>query len=275
MTANRSVAGLNARFVATPGRRIHVWTAGEGDPALLFHGFTDDGSCWVGTAPLFTAHGYRVIAPDARAHGRTPLLAGDGFTAGDRVQDAVAVMKTLGIRAALAVGHSMGAITAMQLAARHPTLVRAVVLIDPPLTGDESTGNHEPDGPFEVWVAEVASMETKALAALCRRENPAWTIAEVDAWVASKQAVDQGLFRRPQARYDGPWRAAFEAIRCPALVVAGEMHFGSLVDEAAGRWLDELGHIDFVRIDGAGHSVHRDAAAHFAVLVGQFLDDLV
>ncbi len=266
------VPGMVGRFVETPGRRIHVWTAGEGDPAILLHGFTDDGACWVGAAPLFTGRGYQVIAPDARAHGRTALLADDDFTADARVEDVVAVTDALGVEGALVVGHSMGAITAMQLAARYPSLARAVISIDPPLGDVEADEPHTGENPFETWITEIASMETSALADLCRRENPVWASAEVDAWVASKQAVDQGLFRRKQSRRDRSWRDTLDAIDVPVLLVAGDPRLGSIVDEGAGRWLQGKPEIQFVRIAGAGHSVHRDAAVEFAAVVGDFLE---
>jgi len=266
------VPGMVGRFVEIPGRRIHVWTAGDGDPAILLHGFTDDGSCWVGAAPLLTGRGYRVIAPDARAHGHTALLADDDFTADARVEDAVGLMSALGIAAALIVGHSMGAITAMQLAARYPSLARAVISIDPPLGDVEADEPRTGENPFEAWIAEIASMETSALADLCRRENPAWTSAEVDAWVASKQAVDQGLFRREQSRRDLSWRDTLDVIEVPVLLVAGDPRLGSIVDEGADRWLQGHPEIQFVRIAGAGHSVHRDAAAEFAAVVTDFLE---
>ena len=240
---------------------------------MLLHGFSDDGSCWVGTVPVFNARGYRVVAPDARAHGLTPLLADDDFTAAARTQDAVAAMEALDIEGALVVGHSMGAITAMQLAARHRQLTRAIVLIDPPLRDVEPTERRNRIDQFEAWVAEVASMSSDALAGVCRRENPAWTVSEIETWVASKRAVDQDLFRRTQSWHEGSWRATMDAIRVPVLLIAGEPHLGSLVEERAGRWLDEHPGIRFVRVEGAGHSVHRDAAEAFAGVVEGFLDD--
>jgi len=258
-------------FVEMSDRRARVWRVGEGPPAVLLHGFGDAGSCWVGAAPLFSRRGYRVVAPDARGHGRTPLLANDEFTAGARFRDACAVMEALGIGRALIVGHSMGAITAMYVAARHRSHAGAVVLIDPPL-GDDEPSIERDNLSFELWVEEVAAMSAEAAAVGCRRANPEWTAEEVDAWVVSKQEMDRGVFRRPQSRYDGPWRAAMEAISCPALVVAGQTEFGSLVGEGAGRWLDDAPNVEFVRIEGAGHSVHRDARDRFASVVAAFLD---
>lgn len=258
--------------VEAAGRVIHTWFAGEGRPAVLLHGFSDDGSCWVGTAPVFTARGRQVIAPDARAHGRTPLLEGDDFTATARLGDAFALMSALDADRALIVGHSMGAVTAMQLAARHTHLTEAVILIDPPLADVDVDEQRKKANPFEAWVAEVAAMDADLLAERCRIDHPTWTDAEVEIWAASKKAVDQDLFRRRQSWHDGSWRATLGEIEVPVLLVAGEPHRGSLVDEAAGVWLAEHPDIEFVRIDEAGHSVHRDAAGDFASAVVEFLD---
>ncbi len=259
-------------FVEIADRRVRVWAAGDGPPAVLLHGFSDAGSCWVGVTPLFTRLGYRVVAPDARAHGLTPLLPDDEFTARARVGDSRAVMQALDIEGALVVGHSMGAITAMQLASRHQSLVSAVILIDPPLTGDEADVERDRGFSFEAWVHEIAAMPPQALADLCRRVNPGWMAEEIDAWVVSKLEMDRDLFRRPQSGHDGPWRAAMEAILCPALVVAGETELGSLVDGGAGCWLDDAPNVEFVRVEGAGHSVHREAPGQFGSVVEAFLD---
>lgn len=273
MSEARLVPGMGSRFVDTPSRRIHVWTAGEGDPAVLLHGFTDDGSCWVGAVPLFGERGFRVVAPDARAHGRTPLLADDEFTAAARVADTVAVMAALDIDDALIAGHSMGAVTAMQLAAHHRPLVRAVLLIDPPLRDGEPQEQSGQVDPFEAWISEIAAMDVDALTDRCRSESPTWSPAEVDAWVASKKSVDERLFRRARSWHEEPWRETLDSIEVPVLLVAGEPRFGSIVDETAGRWLDRHPNIDFVRIGGAGHSVHRDAALEFATAVRRFFED--
>lgn len=272
MSGRLTVPGMVGHFIETPGRAIHAWIAGEGQPAVLLHGFSDDGSCWTGAAPLFTARGWWVIAPDARAHGRTPLLPGEDFTAGARLLDTVALLEALDLENALIVGHSMGAITAMQLAARHRPFVGAVILIDPPLGDVDVDEQRNRANPFEAWVTEVAAMSTNALAERCRLEHPTWTIAEIDAWASAKKAVDRHLFLRRQSWHDGSWRSTLNEIEAPVLLIAGELHLGSAIDAGAGDWLDEHPEIQFVRIRGAGHSVHRDAAKGFASVVAEFLD---
>lgn len=248
-----------------------MWTAGAGAPALLLHGFGDDGSCWVSTAPLFSDRGRQVIAPDARAHGGTPLRFGDDFTAASRLSDVERLAGSLGLADVLVVGHSMGAVTAMHLAADHPDLIRTAILVDPPLTGRDLDAERKQQNPFEDWVAEIVAMEPAELGVLCATENPNWTEEEVAAWVSSKRALDRNLFTRIQSWHGRSWRAAIESIRCPKTVIAGEPALGSAVDAEAGRWLHDNPDVEFVRVSCAGHSVHRDQRSRFAHVVNGFL----
>lgn len=75
-------------------------------------------------------HGrFRIIAPDQRGHGLSgkPSLhyAGEDFAA-----DAFALLKALHVDSAVVVGHSIGGRNAAYLAALHPELVRALVILD-------------------------------------------------------------------------------------------------------------------------------------------------
>ena len=55
------------------GVRIHYEDQGEGAPVILVHGFGTDARAHWGDSGLirFLATRYRVIAPDARGHGRS------------------------------------------------------------------------------------------------------------------------------------------------------------------------------------------------------------
>ena len=61
---------------------------------------------------------FRVIAPDARGHGDSEWTRDYSFDA--MRDDVVGLIEALGILAAIVVGHSMGAVTAYQLAATDP-----------------------------------------------------------------------------------------------------------------------------------------------------------
>jgi pimeloyl-ACP methyl ester carboxylesterase len=76
--------------------------------------------------------GHRVIAYDARGHGRSsPAPSPRRYEYGDLGEDLVAVLDQLGIERAVLAGASMGAHTALWLALRAPERVAGLVVITP------------------------------------------------------------------------------------------------------------------------------------------------
>jgi pimeloyl-ACP methyl ester carboxylesterase len=115
--------------VTRDGTELVYWTwPGSGPPTLLLHGIGSYGRYW----DLFAdAVGGRLmlIAPDARGHGESGRPA-DGYAPADFTADALAVLDAVGIARAVVVGHSMGGLHSINLAARHPERVRALVIVD-------------------------------------------------------------------------------------------------------------------------------------------------
>ena len=105
-------------------------TGGDRPPLILAHGFTDNGMCWTRTA-LALEETYDIVMPDARGHGLTPL-PDRGQEAESLADDLAALIEELGMGRPALVGHSMGAATAIALAATHPDRAGAVALVDPP-----------------------------------------------------------------------------------------------------------------------------------------------
>jgi pimeloyl-ACP methyl ester carboxylesterase len=98
---------------------------GDGPPILLMHGLMGRATTWWSHAQWLVGHG-RVLGHDARGHGRSE--ARGPWTTERMVADAACVLADVG--PAVVIGHSMGALHALVLAARHPGLVRAVVAED-------------------------------------------------------------------------------------------------------------------------------------------------
>jgi pimeloyl-ACP methyl ester carboxylesterase len=121
--------------VSLAGGTVHTLQGGAG-PVLLFAHAT--GMCAAVYRALLEplADRFRIVAFDARGHGRTTLRADPAAVAPDwrDVQaDLVALVAALGVGPVLLAGHSLGATTAFEAAAAHPGLTRAVLLLDPPL----------------------------------------------------------------------------------------------------------------------------------------------
>jgi pimeloyl-ACP methyl ester carboxylesterase len=118
------------RRVTVDGLRFHVrdW-AGSRASALLVHGLASTSRIWDLVAPRLARAGVRAVAYDQRGHGRSGKpSAGFGFE--HTSADAAALIRALGLRRPVVVGHSWGANVALELAVRRPRAVRALVLVD-------------------------------------------------------------------------------------------------------------------------------------------------
>jgi pimeloyl-ACP methyl ester carboxylesterase len=114
------------------GRAAFAYTAAHdidpGKPSVVFvHGAGLDHSWWGLQSRYFGYHGYNVVAVDLPAHGRS---AGPALTSIGEMADWVRkVLDQRKIASAILVGHSMGALVALEFAARHPQAVEKIALI--------------------------------------------------------------------------------------------------------------------------------------------------
>jgi pimeloyl-ACP methyl ester carboxylesterase len=109
-------------------------SAGEGDaaPIVLLHGLTATRRYVVMGSRRLERAGYRVIAYDARGHGRSaPAPDSGGYGYQRLAADLLDVLDTLELPRALLVGASMGAHTALRVALERPERVAGLVLITP------------------------------------------------------------------------------------------------------------------------------------------------
>jgi pimeloyl-ACP methyl ester carboxylesterase len=117
-------------FADLDGLRLYYERAGSGEPELLFvPGWCCDRTAF---APQFEhfARTHAVTALDLRGCGESdrPEL---GYGIPDLTDDVARFCAEVGIRKPVVVGHSLGGMIGIELAARHPSVPRALVLVDP------------------------------------------------------------------------------------------------------------------------------------------------
>ncbi|MEV7440733.1 alpha/beta fold hydrolase [Streptomyces sp. NPDC091204] len=100
-----------------------------GAPVILIHGHPFNRTMWAPQTAALTAAGYRVITPDLRGYGESPVVPGKAVLA-DLADDLASLLARLGIEQVVVGGVSMGGQIAMELRLRHPGVVRALVLSD-------------------------------------------------------------------------------------------------------------------------------------------------
>lgn len=128
MTQTVDQPGWNGRkrvVVTGDGRRLAYIESGEGMPLFLLHGYTDSSRSWSLIEPHL--RGFRLVMADLPGHGLSTTMPAPSVEA--FADDIVRLADTLGIERFAVAGHSMGAITALALAARHGGRVSALASI--------------------------------------------------------------------------------------------------------------------------------------------------
>jgi len=100
------------------GTEIFYKDWGSGQPIVFSHGWPLSSDDWDAQMMFFLNHGYRVVAPDRRGHGRSAQV-GDGHDMDHYADDLAAVVEHLDLKDAIHVGHSTGGGEVAHYLARH------------------------------------------------------------------------------------------------------------------------------------------------------------
>jgi pimeloyl-ACP methyl ester carboxylesterase len=137
---------MTAHFVRD-GVRIAYEDAGAGEPAMVFvHGWCCERSHFAPQVAHFGA-AHRCVSVDLRGHGESDVPDG-GYAIASMADDVAALCAHLGLKKPVVVGHSMGGAVTLSLAARHPDLPSAIVMLD---------GAHMPRGDIIPLVEPVSA----------------------------------------------------------------------------------------------------------------------
>jgi pimeloyl-ACP methyl ester carboxylesterase len=126
-------------MIMRDGVRLAVEQAGAGAvPVVLLHGLTATRRYVVMGSRSLERSGHRVIAYDARGHGRSdPAATPDAYGYDELSRDLEAVLDALEVDRAVLAGASMGAHTLLAFALRAPERVAALVVITPAYDGSD------------------------------------------------------------------------------------------------------------------------------------------
>ena len=142
------------------GIALHYVDQGAGLPVIFVHGSLSDVGYWADQIPAFATH-YRAIAYSRRYNYPNDNPARPGYSAVIDAEDLAALIRTLRLGKAVIVGHSYGALTALFLAAKHPELVSALVLAEPPAV---SLLNHLPGNEAKTGKAMFEDIQQRMVA---------------------------------------------------------------------------------------------------------------
>lgn len=268
-------------------------------PVVLLHGLTDASTCWPTVLPRYAGDGRAVVALDARGHGGTPL-PDEPFTVAALAADAAEALRALDLGPALVVGHSMGGVTAEELALTAPELVAGLVLEDPAWRTAEAEGVDGPGADGSVvgvagaardaadgiagpggaraaggapdWlapaIAAVRGRTVEQIAAQGRLDNPRWSEEEVLGWAEAKARVDPRLAEVPHDWLGRDWVEALADVRVPVTLLTAGPGIGVVTDRQAARAAELLGdRLTHVAFPEAGHNIRREAPERYLAAV--------
>lgn len=115
----------------------HLYGPEDGIPVIALHGWLDNAASFARLAPLLP--GLRIVALDLAGHGHSDHRpAGASYPIWEYIQDVLQVAEQFGWQQFALLGHSMGAIISVLLAASLPERVTRLALIDGliPFTGE-------------------------------------------------------------------------------------------------------------------------------------------
>jgi non-heme chloroperoxidase len=105
-------------ITTSDGTEIFYKDWGSGEPIVFSHGWPVSADDWDTQMLFFLEDGYRVIAHDCRAHGRSTRTGG-GHDMGHYADDLAALTDHLDLRNAIHVGHSTGGGEVVRFIGRH------------------------------------------------------------------------------------------------------------------------------------------------------------
>ena len=228
--------------------------AGSGPALVLVHGLGCSADYWWRNGAPIAAAGFRVLAPDLPGFGRTEGPR-SGLSIDQQAHSLELFAEAVGIGSAAYLGHSLSCQTAIELAARRPEHVTALVLAAP-------TGDRRRKRRFREAVGFFRDMP---------REPPEVVPIIADAY-----------FRAGFVRWLGTWLAgknhdmfaATARVRAPAVVLVGardpvvSTHFAEAVAEAIPGGRCRV-------VENAAHAIILDAAEAFNREVVRFLREAI
>jgi len=252
---------------------MHVVDGGQGTPLVLLHAFPVDSRMWDPVRGVL-AEAARVITPDQRGMGRSPLPAGGDEPSMDAVAaDLLATLDGLGLERAVLGGCSMGGYAAMAVLRRAPHRVSGLILVDTRPDADDADRRAgrlamaervERDG--TQWLADTVLPGLLAAGTPeVRPELVAWLRGLITSQPAAGVAWAQ---RAMAARPDST--DVLQSFDGPALLMVGERDALSPPD-LSRRMAALLAVGELVELPGCGHLSPLEAPDEVAATITAWL----
>lgn len=283
--------GVTAALAETPAAaapafvsdRLSVEVVGSGPDVILIPGYSCSREVWRATADRLKAtHRVHLVqlagfAGEAWTHGDGPLLE-------PAVEALAGYVRSAGLNKPAVIGHSMGGLSAVMLAQRHPEAVGRVMSVDSlpffsALFGPQVTPATA--RPFADQAAQAMLTQDDAALRAAQQQgaiglarDPAARVAMVEwAMASDRRALATGIHEVMTTDL----RPGLAAMTTPVTALyASDADGGApaaMADALWGREYAALPGVKLIRVDDSRHFIMADQPQRFAELVDQFLAD--
>jgi pimeloyl-ACP methyl ester carboxylesterase len=244
------------------------------EPLVMLHG---GAWCWQEYLSFIPnlAQRWHVYALDLRGNGRSGWTP-DTYRLGDFAGDITEFLDGLNAPAVL-VGHSLGGVIAIMVAAQRRDKVRALIIEDVPLTLDRYKHIVESSREmFGLWLNLKRSAQSELQLSLtladAYRSYPGVTSAWLTFFAGCLWRLDPTFFGALLDDF-GTFSEGYDSeeiltnIHCPVLVLRGEANLGAVMTDEELSWLEEnLSNVRCRVIQGVGHLLHLEDHGQTPVL---------
>jgi 3-oxoadipate enol-lactonase len=257
-------------YAAVNGINLHYRVDGAQNAdapwLVLSNSLGADLSMWTAQVETFSKH-FRVLRYDTRGHGHSDAPKGS-YTIEQLTGDVIGLLDALGIERANFLGISMGGLTGIALAARHPERLNRVVL----------SNTAARIGSPEVWVPRAKRAREEGMFAIADAVLPRWFSAK---FIESEPLVfaqirdvfvhtdNEGYASNCEAIDAADLRGELAGIKVPSLVIAGT-HDVSTTAEQGRALASGIPGARYVELD-AFHISNIERAGEYAPIVLDFL----
>lgn len=258
-------------YLDRPGGRVAYDVDGDGPLVVLVPGMGDLRGTYRFLAPALREAGYRVACTDLRGHGDSDTTFGS-YGDVDTAADVAALIEELG-GPAVVMGNSMGAGSAVLVAAQRPDVVSGLVLIGPFVRDPKTTLVQRVLLRVAMARPWAATSWKAYLPKLYAGRRPADFDDYRDQVVASiRRPGHAKAFSLTTRTSHAQAEARLSGVSAPTLVVMGEADPDFPDQRAEADWIAQAVHGQVVMVPEAGHYPQSQRADITTPAVLRFLE---